>query len=62
MTERLALFKVMLALSKTERPAVSVNAPEPVEEMADETVMSLLACILTAVPALSRLTMSLART
>ena len=62
-TVRLALVSAMLALSNTERPASSVSAPlepEPgVELIAPDTVMSLLAFKLTAVPALSKLTRSL---
>ena len=59
---RLALSLVMLALSSSERPACSVSAPPlPLALLAVsavDRVMSLLACSVTLVPALSRAKMS----
>ena len=61
---RLPLSVVMLALSKMDRPACRVSAPPLPPALlavsAVESVMSLLACSVTAVPASSRARMALA--
>ena len=59
---RLAFLRAMLALSSTERPAWRVSEPllmlVGLEVSADDTVMSLLACKVTAVPAFRKATKS----